>query len=186
MSSSDEDSVCRKLRFLAVYLSVYHCLLHITLRMYQMCVLLSACKQVITPTETGDIMSSNFPLNYNNNEICLYTVIVPEGKQALLTMNSVELATGDELYVYDDDLAIGSPNLVYSSKDDDASYAISFNTFNSFSDVVDSFRSSGQALVLLFLSDEIETDRGFQATLSVIEGMNLKTEDTQKYLPSLG
>ena len=126
-------------------------------------------------------MSSNFPLNYNNNEICLYTVIAPEEKQLLLTLNSFDLAERDILYVYDAKIALGFPRLTLRGREDEtSSSSVSFDFRSSVSGPIDfssifdgAFRSTGQALVLVFLSDEIKTDEGFHATLSVIEGMDL-------------
>ena len=115
-------------------------------------------------------MSSNFPLNYNNNEICIYTVIAPEGKQLLLTLDSFNLAYGDVLHVYDDYLAIGYSQLLEFSgrASSSSSYSIYSPT------VFETYRSTGQSFVILFLSDESETDEGFHGILSVIEGMYLE------------
>ena len=113
-------------------------------------------------------MSSNFPLNYNNDEICLYTVIAPKGKQILLTVNSFNLADGDILHIYDGEIALGLPELKLKRSRTVATSSSSFD----FVAVFETFRSTGQALVLMFLSDEIETDEGFHAALSVVEGMD--------------
>ena len=75
------------------------------------------------------------------------------------------------LYVYDNDLATGFPLLEFTGTKDDASSTFSPSFY--FPAVFEPVRSTGQALVLLFLSDEMETGRGFNATLSVIEGMDL-------------
>ena len=126
-------------------------------------------------------MSSNYPLNYNTDEICIYTVIAPEGKQLLLTLNSFRLANRDILYVFDDEIALGFPQLKLRGRADETSSSVSSDFQSSsvsanldFSSIFDEpFRSTGQALVLVFLSDEIKTDEGFHVTLSVIEGMDL-------------
>ena len=163
--------MCKLQYFLYIYLLSYHSCF------------ISECKQTIALTETGEIKSPNYPLNYNINEICSYSVFAPEGKQILLTLNSFDLANKDILYVYDDEIAFGFPRLNLRGRIpvDESSSSSSSNSVADFSSLFDEpFRSTGQALVFVFLSDEIEPGAGFHATVSVIEGNDLCVKFEEK------
>ena len=112
-------------------------------------------------------MSSNFPLNYNDNEICLYNIIAPEGYQVLLTIKSFNLGNGDTLSVHDDYIATTTSQILEFSGRASSASSDSFYSPT----VFETYRSTGQALVIVLFADESETDTGFYATVSVVEGM---------------
>ncbi|XP_072051889.1 uncharacterized protein [Amphiura filiformis] len=115
----------------------------------------SACQHKIT--EPGHISSTNFPSNYDDNETCFYSITAPPGHQVLFSFKSLAIVCYDELILFDSEYAVD--------------YGL--GQWCGFEVPDESFRSSGRNMTLLFVSDQSETEKGFQATVSFVKDCNL-------------
>lgn len=57
------------------------------------------CGNSVTGTQ-GTLLSPNFPVNYNNNHECIYSIQTQPGKGIQLKARAFELAEGDVLKVH--------------------------------------------------------------------------------------
>lgn len=62
------------------------------------------CGNSVTGTQ-GTLLSPNFPVNYNNNHECIYSIQTQPGKGIQLRAKAFELAEGDLLKVMTTDLS---------------------------------------------------------------------------------
>lgn len=63
-----------------------------------MIVVPAECGNSVTGTQ-GTLLSPNFPVNYNNNHECIYSIQTQPGKGIQLKAKAFELAEGDLLKV---------------------------------------------------------------------------------------
>ncbi|XP_056651096.1 CUB and sushi domain-containing protein 2 isoform X2 [Monodelphis domestica] len=116
------------------------------------------CGSSVTGTQ-GILLSPNFPVNYNNNHECIYSIQTQPGKGIQLKAKTFDLYEGDVLKVYD-----GSNNSarllgVFSRSD---MLGVSLN-------------STSSSLWLDFITDSENTSKGFELQFSSFE--LIKCED---------
>ncbi|XP_035689940.1 neuropilin-1-like isoform X4 [Branchiostoma floridae] len=106
------------------------------------------CGGILSAPPGGTVTSPNYPSNYPNSAICLWTITVPEGSLVLLTFHSFETDEDyDFLYIYDG----GSDS------------ALLLNSFTG-ATIPDPLTSITNQMLLLFTSDGDDTYPGFQAS----------------------
>lgn len=66
--------------------------------MHILIVVPAECGNSVTGTQ-GTLLSPNFPVNYNNNHECIYSIQTQPGKGIQLKAKAFELAEGDLLKV---------------------------------------------------------------------------------------
>lgn len=62
------------------------------------CLYIAECGSSVTGTQ-GVLLSPNYPLNYNNNHECIYSIQTQPGKGIQLKARTFELEAGDVLKV---------------------------------------------------------------------------------------
>ncbi|XP_035661699.1 uncharacterized protein LOC118405953 [Branchiostoma floridae] len=118
------------------------------------------CGGILTAPPGGTVTSPNFPDDYNNDETCEWTIIVPEGSMVLLTFDSFHLeANFDFLTIYDG----GS---------DSAAELQSLTGEVS----IDPITSTANQMFLRFTSDFIEVAQGFQFSYTDAAGPDVTPE----------
>ncbi|XP_035689932.1 CUB domain-containing protein 2-like isoform X2 [Branchiostoma floridae] len=111
------------------------------------------CGGILSAPPGGTVTSPNYPSNYPNSAICLWTITVPEGSLVLLTFHSFETDEDyDFLYIYDG----GSDS------------ALLLNSFTG-ATIPDPLTSITNQMLLLFTSDGDDTYPGFQASYTAAD-----------------
>lgn len=63
-----------------------------------LCLYIAECGSSVTGTQ-GVLLSPNYPINYNNNHECIYSIQTQPGKGIQLKARTFELEAGDVLKV---------------------------------------------------------------------------------------
>ncbi|OWK58649.1 CUB and sushi domain-containing protein 1 [Lonchura striata] len=116
------------------------------------------CGSSVTGTQ-GVLLSPNYPLNYNNNHECIYSIQSQPGKGIQLKARTFELEAGDVLKVYD------GTN----------SSARLLGTFSRSELLGTSINSTSSSMWLEFITDTANTSKGFELQFSSFE--LIKCED---------
>uniref|UniRef100_A0A7N4NRF0 CUB and Sushi multiple domains 2 n=1 Tax=Sarcophilus harrisii TaxID=9305 RepID=A0A7N4NRF0_SARHA len=116
------------------------------------------CGSSVTGTQ-GILLSPNFPVNYNNNHECIYSIQTQPGKGIQLKAKTFDLYEGDVLKVYD-----GSNNS-----------ARLLGVFSRSEMLGVSLNSTSSSLWLDFITDSENTSKGFELQFSSFE--LIKCED---------
>ncbi|XP_072466206.1 CUB and sushi domain-containing protein 2 isoform X1 [Notamacropus eugenii] len=116
------------------------------------------CGSSVTGTQ-GILLSPNFPVNYNNNHECIYSIQTQPGKGIQLKAKTFDLYEGDILKVYD-----GSNNS-----------ARLLGVFSRSEMLGVSLNSTSSSLWLDFITDSENTSKGFELQFSSFE--LIKCED---------
>uniref|UniRef100_A0A672UVJ0 CUB and Sushi multiple domains 2 n=1 Tax=Strigops habroptila TaxID=2489341 RepID=A0A672UVJ0_STRHB len=116
------------------------------------------CGSSVTGTQ-GVLLSPNYPLNYNNNHECIYSIQTQPGKGIQLKARTFELEAGDVLKVYD-----GSN-----------SSARLLGSFSRSEMLSTSINSTSSSMWLEFITNTENTSKGFELQFSSFE--LIKCED---------
>ncbi|KAK0410652.1 hypothetical protein QR680_005255 [Steinernema hermaphroditum] len=110
-----------------------------------------ACPPTIQNGTSGTIQSSNFPLNYDNDLFCTYSLFAPEGHRILLNFTSFETQ-----YLYD---------VVEVFDGEDANALLLGKMHGAFPDKTD-YATSENAALVTFRTNPTVTKTGWQANWS--------------------
>ncbi|XP_019343511.2 CUB and sushi domain-containing protein 2 isoform X1 [Alligator mississippiensis] len=116
------------------------------------------CGSSVTGTQ-GVLLSPNYPINYNNNHECIYSIQTQPGKGIQLKARTFELEAGDVLKVYD-----GSNNS-----------ARLLGSFSRSEMLGTSINSTSSSMWLEFITNSENTSKGFELQFSSFE--LIKCED---------
>uniref|UniRef100_A0A8C3LRI7 CUB and Sushi multiple domains 2 n=1 Tax=Chrysolophus pictus TaxID=9089 RepID=A0A8C3LRI7_CHRPC len=116
------------------------------------------CGSSVTGTQ-GVLLSPNYPINYNNNHECIYSIQTQPGKGIQLKARTFELEAGDVLKVYD-----GSN-----------SSARLLGSFSRSEMLSTSINSTSSSMWLEFITNSENTSKGFELQFSSFE--LIKCED---------
>uniref|UniRef100_A0A803VYI3 CUB and Sushi multiple domains 2 n=1 Tax=Ficedula albicollis TaxID=59894 RepID=A0A803VYI3_FICAL len=116
------------------------------------------CGSSVTGTQ-GVLLSPNYPLSYNNNHECIYSIQSQPGKGIQLKARTFQLEAGDVLKVYD------GTN----------SSARLLGTFSRSELLGTSINSTSSSMWLEFITDSANTSKGFELQFSSFE--LIKCED---------
>uniref|UniRef100_A0A8C8AY99 CUB and Sushi multiple domains 2 n=1 Tax=Otus sunia TaxID=257818 RepID=A0A8C8AY99_9STRI len=116
------------------------------------------CGSSVTGTQ-GVLLSPNYPINYNNNHECIYSIQTQPGKGIQLKARTFELEAGDVLKVYD-----GSN-----------SSARLLGSFSRSEMLGTSINSTSSSMWLEFITNSENTSKGFELQFSSFE--LIKCED---------
>ncbi|GAB0199455.1 CUB and sushi domain-containing protein 3 [Grus japonensis] len=116
------------------------------------------CGSSVTGTQ-GVLLSPNYPINYNNNHECIYSIQTQPGKGIQLKARTFELEAGDVLKVYD-----GSN-----------SSARLLGSFSRAEMLGTSINSTSSSMWLEFITNSENTSKGFELQFSSFE--LIKCED---------
>uniref|UniRef100_A0A452HNP9 Uncharacterized protein n=1 Tax=Gopherus agassizii TaxID=38772 RepID=A0A452HNP9_9SAUR len=116
------------------------------------------CGSSVTGTQ-GVLLSPNYPINYNNNHECIYSIQSQPGKGIQLKARTFELDSGDVLKVYD-----GNNNS-----------ARLLGSFSHTEMLGTSINSTSSSMWLEFISNSENTSKGFELQFSSFE--LIKCED---------
>uniref|UniRef100_A0A8C0FU17 CUB and Sushi multiple domains 2 n=1 Tax=Bubo bubo TaxID=30461 RepID=A0A8C0FU17_BUBBB len=116
------------------------------------------CGSSVTGTQ-GVLLSPNYPINYNNNHECIYSIQTQPGKGIQLKARTFELEAGDVLKVYD-----GSN-----------SSARLLGSFSRSEMLGTSMNSTSSSMWLEFITNSENTSKGFELQFSSFE--LIKCED---------
>uniref|UniRef100_A0A8C3I1H3 CUB and Sushi multiple domains 2 n=1 Tax=Chrysemys picta bellii TaxID=8478 RepID=A0A8C3I1H3_CHRPI len=116
------------------------------------------CGSSVTGTQ-GVLLSPNYPINYNNNHECIYSIQTQPGKGIQLKARTFELESGDVLKVYD-----GNNNS-----------ARLLGSFSRTEMLGTRINSTSSSMWLEFISNSENTSKGFELQFSSFE--LIKCED---------
>uniref|UniRef100_A0A7M4DYW0 CUB and Sushi multiple domains 2 n=1 Tax=Crocodylus porosus TaxID=8502 RepID=A0A7M4DYW0_CROPO len=116
------------------------------------------CGSSVTGTQ-GVLLSPNYPINYNNNHECIYSIQTQPGKGIQLKARTFELEAGDVLKIYD-----GSNNS-----------ARLLGSFSRSEMLGTSINSTSSSMWLEFITNSENTSKGFELQFSSFE--LIKCED---------
>ncbi|XP_013375174.1 PREDICTED: CUB and sushi domain-containing protein 2 isoform X4 [Chinchilla lanigera] len=122
------------------------------------------CGNSVTGTQ-GTLLSPNFPVNYNNNHECIYSIQTQPGKGIHLKARSFELAEGDVLKVYD-----GNNNS-----------ARLLGIFSHSEMLGVTLNSTSSSLWLDFITDAENTSTGFELQFSSFELIKCEDPGTPQF-----
>ncbi|XP_029395556.1 CUB and sushi domain-containing protein 2 isoform X3 [Mus pahari] len=122
------------------------------------------CGNSVTGTQ-GTLLSPNFPVNYNNNHECIYSIQTQPGKGIQLKAKAFELAEGDLLKVYD-----GTNNS-----------ARLLGVFSRSEMLGVILNSTSSSLWLDFITDAENTSKGFELQFSSFELIRCEDPGTPQF-----
>ncbi|XP_063092103.1 CUB and sushi domain-containing protein 2 isoform X4 [Cavia porcellus] len=122
------------------------------------------CGNSVTGTQ-GTLLSPNFPVNYNNNHECIYSIQTQPGKGIQLKARAFELAEGDVLKVYD-----GNNNS-----------ARLLGVFSHSEMLGVTLNSTSSSLWLDFITDAENTSTGFELQFSSFELIKCEDPGTPQF-----
>ncbi|PNI20363.1 CSMD2 isoform 5 [Pan troglodytes] len=122
------------------------------------------CGNSVTGTQ-GTLLSPNFPVNYNNNHECIYSIQTQPGKGIQLKARAFELSEGDVLKVYD-----GNNNS-----------ARLLGVFSRSEMMGVTLNSTSSSLWLDFITDAENTSKGFELHFSSFELIKCEDPGTPKF-----
>ncbi|KAH0503264.1 CUB and sushi domain-containing protein 2 [Microtus ochrogaster] len=122
------------------------------------------CGNSVTGTQ-GTLLSPNFPVNYNNNHECIYSIQTQPGKGIQLKAKAFELAEGDLLKVYD-----GTNNS-----------ARLLGVFSRSEMLGVTLNSTSSSLWLDFITDAENTSKGFELQFSSFELIRCEDPGTPQF-----
>ncbi|ELW48605.1 CUB and sushi domain-containing protein 3, partial [Tupaia chinensis] len=122
------------------------------------------CGNSVTGTQ-GTLLSPNFPVNYNNNHECIYSIQTQPGKGIQLKALVFELSEGDVLKVYD-----GNNNS-----------ARLLGVFSRSEMVGLTLNSTSSSLWLDFITDAENTSKGFELQFSSFELIKCEDPGTPQF-----
>ncbi|KAF3820053.1 hypothetical protein GH733_015562 [Mirounga leonina] len=113
----------------------------------------------------GTLLSPNFPVNYNNNHECIYSIQTQPGKGIQLKASTFELSEGDVLKVYD-----GNNNS-----------ARLLGVFSRSEMMGVTLNSTSSSLWLDFITDAENTSKGFELQFSSFELIKCEDPGTPQF-----
>ncbi|EPY81832.1 CUB and Sushi multiple domains 2-like protein [Camelus ferus] len=122
------------------------------------------CGNSVTGTQ-GTLLSPNFPVNYNNNHECIYSIQTQPGKGIQLKARAFELAEGDVLKVYD-----GNNNS-----------ARLLGVFSRSEMLGLTLNSTSSSLWIDFITDAENTSQGFELQFSSFELIQCEDPGTPQF-----
>ncbi|XP_030679232.1 CUB and sushi domain-containing protein 2 isoform X5 [Nomascus leucogenys] len=122
------------------------------------------CGNSVTGTQ-GTLLSPNFPVNYNNNHECIYSIQTQPGKGIQLKARAFELSEGDVLKVYD-----GNNNS-----------ARLLGVFSRSEMMEVTLNSTSSSLWLDFITDAENTSKGFELQFSSFELIKCEDPGTPQF-----
>ncbi|XP_027393725.1 CUB and sushi domain-containing protein 2 isoform X3 [Bos indicus x Bos taurus] len=122
------------------------------------------CGNSVTGTQ-GTLLSPNFPVNYNNNHECIYSIQTQPGKGIQLKAKAFELSEGDVLKVYD-----GNNNS-----------ARLLGVFSRTELLGVTLNSTSSSLWLDFITDAENTSKGFELHFSSFELIKCEDPGTPQF-----
>uniref|UniRef100_A0A2K5Z0Z0 CUB and Sushi multiple domains 2 n=1 Tax=Mandrillus leucophaeus TaxID=9568 RepID=A0A2K5Z0Z0_MANLE len=122
------------------------------------------CGNSVTGTQ-GTLLSPNFPVNYNNNHECIYSIQTQPGKGIQLKARAFELSEGDVLKVYD-----GNNNS-----------ARLLGVFSRSEMMGVTLNSTSSSLWLDFITDAENTSKGFELQFSSFELIKCEDPGTPQF-----
>ncbi|XP_048671751.1 CUB and sushi domain-containing protein 2 isoform X3 [Marmota marmota marmota] len=122
------------------------------------------CGNSVTGTQ-GTLLSPNFPVNYNNNHECIYSIQTQPGKGIQLKARAFELSEGDVLKVYD-----GNNNS-----------ARLLGVFSRSEMLGVTLNSTSSSLWLDFITDAENTSQGFELQFSSFELIKCEDPGTPQF-----
>uniref|UniRef100_G1LHV8 CUB and Sushi multiple domains 2 n=1 Tax=Ailuropoda melanoleuca TaxID=9646 RepID=G1LHV8_AILME len=122
------------------------------------------CGNSVTGTQ-GTLLSPNFPVNYNNNHECIYSIQTQPGKGIQLKARTFELSEGDVLKVYD-----GNNNS-----------ARLLGVFSHSEMMGVTLNSTSSSLWLDFITDAENTSKGFELQFSSFELIKCEDPGTPQF-----
>ncbi|XP_060061806.1 CUB and sushi domain-containing protein 2 isoform X4 [Erinaceus europaeus] len=122
------------------------------------------CGNSVTGNQ-GTLLSPNFPVNYNNNHECIYSIQTQPGKGIQLKARSFELSEGDVLKVYD-----GNNNS-----------ARLLGVFSRSEMMGVTLNSTSSSLWLDFITDAENTSKGFELQFSSFELIKCEDPGTPQF-----
>ncbi|XP_046324842.1 CUB and sushi domain-containing protein 2 isoform X5 [Marmota monax] len=122
------------------------------------------CGNSVTGTQ-GTLLSPNFPVNYNNNHECIYSIQTQLGKGIQLKARAFELSEGDILKVYD-----GNNNS-----------ARLLGVFSRSEMLGVTLNSTSSSLWLDFITDAENTSQGFELQFSSFELIKCEDPGTPQF-----
>ncbi|XP_032244248.1 CUB and sushi domain-containing protein 2 isoform X5 [Phoca vitulina] len=122
------------------------------------------CGNSVTGTQ-GTLLSPNFPVNYNNNHECIYSIQTQPGKGIQLKARTFELSEGDVLKVYD-----GNNNS-----------ARLLGVFSRSEMMGVTLNSTSSSLWLDFITDAENTSKGFELQFSSFELIKCEDPGTPQF-----
>ncbi|XP_072014814.1 uncharacterized protein [Amphiura filiformis] len=112
----------------------------------------------VSLTGSGEISSTNFPSNYNSNQLCFYTMTAAPKEHVSITFSVFDIELDyDFLYFFDGNLTTGNALMGKASGNDP---------------VFSPLKSTGEQLTLVFQSDGSVTSRGYQADFISVKSCN--------------
>uniref|UniRef100_A0A2K6GKD7 CUB and Sushi multiple domains 2 n=1 Tax=Propithecus coquereli TaxID=379532 RepID=A0A2K6GKD7_PROCO len=126
--------------------------------------LAAECGNSVTGTQ-GTLLSPNFPVNYNNNHECIYSIQTQPGKGIQLKARAFELSEGDVLKVYD-----GNNNS-----------ARLLGVFSHSEMMGVTLNSTSSSLWLDFITDAENTSKGFELQFSSFELIKCEDPGTPQF-----
>ncbi|XP_044891446.1 CUB and sushi domain-containing protein 2 isoform X5 [Felis catus] len=122
------------------------------------------CGNSVTGTQ-GTLLSPNFPVNYNNNHECIYSIQTQPGKGIQLKARTFELSEGDVLKVYDGNNKSARLLGVFSRSE---MMGVTLN-------------STSSSLWLDFITDAENTSKGFELQFSSFELIKCEDPGTPQF-----
>nr|XP_060479509.1 CUB and sushi domain-containing protein 2 isoform X3 [Panthera onca] len=122
------------------------------------------CGNSVTSTQ-GTLLSPNFPVNYNNNHECIYSIQTQPGKGIQLKARTFELSEGDVLKVYDGNNKSARLLGVFSRSE---MMGVTLN-------------STSSSLWLDFITDAENTSKGFELQFSSFELIKCEDPGTPQF-----
>uniref|UniRef100_A0A2K6LAX6 CUB and Sushi multiple domains 2 n=1 Tax=Rhinopithecus bieti TaxID=61621 RepID=A0A2K6LAX6_RHIBE len=122
------------------------------------------CGNSVTGTQ-GTLLSPNFPVNYNNNHECIYSIQTQPGTGIQLKARAFELSEGDVLKVYD-----GNNNS-----------ARLLGVFSRSEMMGVTLNSTSSSLWLDFITDAENTSKGFELQFSSFELIKCEDPGTPQF-----